>query len=66
MVKSFLIAGFRGFLGSGVRFLISCYIQASFTSAFPCGTFIVNILGSLLIKRNTILILQLLCLPFVN
>ncbi|OPL09887.1 MAG: camphor resistance protein CrcB [Firmicutes bacterium ML8_F2] len=49
MIKSFLIAGIGGFLGSGVRFLISRYIQISFASVFPWGTFLVNILGSLLI-----------------
>jgi fluoride exporter len=49
MVKSFLIAGIGGFLGSGARFLVSRYIQISCTSVFPWGTFWVNILGSLLI-----------------
>jgi CrcB protein len=49
MVKSFLIAGIGGFLGSGARFLVSRYIQLSFASVFPWGTFLVNILGSLLI-----------------
>lgn len=49
MVKSFLIAGIGGFLGSGARFLISRYIQISYTSVFPWGTFWVNIIGSLLI-----------------
>ena len=49
MVKSFLIAGIGGFLGSGARFLLSRYIQFSFISVFPWGTFIVNIFGSFLI-----------------
>lgn len=49
MVKSFIIAGIGGFLGSGTRFVISRYIQISSISVFPWGTFIVNILGSLLI-----------------
>ena len=49
MVKSFLIAGIGGFLGSGARFLISRYIQFSIISVFPWGTFIVNIIGSFLI-----------------
>ena len=49
MVKSFLIVGFGGFIGTVFRFIISRYIQESFTSTFPWGTFIVNILGSLLI-----------------
>ena len=49
MVKSLLIVGFGGFIGTAFRFLISRYIQVSFTSVFPWGTFIVNILGSLLL-----------------
>ena len=49
MVKSFFIAGIGGFLGSGARFLISRYIQLSYTSVFPWSTFSVNIFGSLLI-----------------
>lgn len=49
MVKSFIIAGIGGFLGSGARFIISRYFQISSVSVFPWGTFIVNILGSLLI-----------------
>ena len=49
MVKSLLIAGVGGFLGTAFRFLVSRYIQVSYISAFPWGTFIVNILGSLLI-----------------
>jgi CrcB protein len=49
MVKSLLIAGLGGFLGSGARFLIARYIQFSYISVFPWGTFIVNILGSFLI-----------------
>ncbi|SHE82993.1 CrcB protein [Mariniphaga anaerophila] len=49
MVKSFIIAGIGGFLGSGARFLVSRFIQISYTSVFPWGTFTVNIIGSLLI-----------------
>lgn len=49
MVKSLLIAGFGGFVGTVFRFLISRYIQINYISVFPWGTFLVNILGSLLI-----------------
>ncbi|HQO49875.1 MAG TPA: fluoride efflux transporter CrcB [Bacteroidales bacterium] len=49
MVKSILIIGFGGFLGTIFRFLVSRYFQFYYTSAFPWGTFTVNILGSLLI-----------------
>lgn len=49
MVKSFLIAGIGGFLGTGARFLLSRYIQLTYASVFPWGTFTINILGSFLI-----------------
>lgn len=49
MFKSLFIAGLGGFIGTALRFLISRYIQFSYDSVFPWGTFIVNILGSLLI-----------------
>ena len=46
MVKSLLIAGFGGFIGTALRFLITRYIQVSYISVFPWGTLFVNILGS--------------------
>lgn len=49
MVKSLLIAGFGGFVGTAFRFLIPRYIQINYISVFPWGTFLVNILGSLVI-----------------
>jgi len=49
MVKSVLIAGLGGFIGTALRFLITRYVQVSFFSEFPWGTFIVNIAGSFLI-----------------
>ena len=49
MIKLVLIAGMGGFLGTISRFLASRYIQTLFLSAFPFGTFIVNITGCLLI-----------------
>ncbi len=49
MVKSLLIAGLGGFIGTVFRFLISRYIQVEYISVFPWSTFIVNILGSLMI-----------------
>lgn len=48
MVKSLLIVGFGGFIGTIFRFLITRYIQVSYLSVFPWSTFLVNILGSLL------------------
>jgi protein CrcB len=49
MLKSILIAGIGGFIGTVFRFLVSRYIQVTYLSVFPWGTFLVNILGSLLI-----------------
>ncbi len=49
MVKSILIVGIGGFLGSASRFLISLYFQIYSASVFPWGTLSVNIIGSFLI-----------------
>lgn len=49
MVKSILIVGFGGFIGTVARFLISRYFQVNITSVFPWGTIIVNIAGCFLI-----------------
>jgi len=49
MIKTLLLVGTGGFLGSVSRFLASRYIQTGFPSAFPYGTFLVNITGCLLI-----------------
>lgn len=49
MVKSILVVGVGGFIGTVFRFLISRYFQINFSSVFPWGTFIVNIVGCFLI-----------------
>lgn len=49
MVKSILLVGFGGFIGSVARFLVSKYFQENMASVFPWSTFTVNIVGSLLI-----------------
>jgi len=49
MLKSILIVGIGGFIGTVARFLISRYFQFNITSVFPWGTFIINITGCLLI-----------------
>lgn len=49
MLKSLLIAGTGGFIGTVLRFLVSRYFQENTFSLFPWGTFTVNILGSLMI-----------------
>jgi len=49
MIKTLLLVGTGGFLGSVSRFLTSRFMQDNFPSAFPFGTFLVNISGCFLI-----------------
>jgi len=49
MIKTLLLVGTGGFLGSVSRFLASRYMQSYYPSAFPFGTFFVNITGCFLI-----------------
>jgi CrcB protein len=49
MLKSILIVGFGGFIGTVARFLTSRYFQENIASVFPWSTFTINIIGSLLI-----------------
>lgn len=49
MLRSFFIIGLGSFLGGGLRFLISRLMQVLIPHPFPVGTFIVNIVGCLLI-----------------
>ncbi|HET6559088.1 MAG TPA: fluoride efflux transporter CrcB [Prolixibacteraceae bacterium] len=49
MVKSLLIVGIGGFIGTVARFVVARYFQYNASSVFPWSTFIVNIAGCLLI-----------------
>ena len=49
MLKTLIIIGLGGFIGTIARYLISRYFQLNVSSMFPWGTFIINILGCLLI-----------------
>ena len=49
MIKTLLLVGTGGFLGSVSRFLASRYMQENFPTAFPFGTFFVNVAGCFLI-----------------
>jgi CrcB protein len=49
MIKTLLLIGTGGFLGSISRFLASRFVQNNIPSAFPYGTFLVNIAGCLFI-----------------
>lgn len=49
MIKLLFIIGTGSFLGGIARFLTSRFIQNTVVSAFPYGTFVVNIIGCFLI-----------------
>jgi fluoride exporter len=49
MIKTLILVGTGGFLGSISRFLASRFVQEHLPVAFPYGTFFVNISGCLLI-----------------
>jgi fluoride exporter len=49
MFRTLLLIGTGGFLGSISRYLASKFIQNNFSTAFPLGTFMVNIAGCFLI-----------------
>ena len=49
MLKAMLLAGLGGFFGTCLRYLTGKLCGALVVTAFPLGTFVVNILGSLII-----------------
>lgn len=49
MLKSMLIAGLGGFIGTCLRYLTGKMCQALVAGVFPLGTFVVNVVGSFLI-----------------
>ena len=49
ILKDFFVVGLGSFLGGGSRFLVSKVIGGLWASSFPLATFIVNLLGCLLI-----------------
>lgn len=49
MIKTILLVGSGGFVGSSLRYLLSRYIESNWLSSFPYGTFGVNIMGCLII-----------------
>lgn len=48
-IKQLLLVGIGGGIGSILRFLTSWFVNKYSLSAFPLGTFLVNIVGCLLI-----------------
>ena len=49
MFKNMLVVGFGGLIGSVARYLAVVFITDNSSTRFPLGTFIVNIVGCLLI-----------------
>ena len=49
MFKAMIIAGLGGFFGTCLRFLTGKFFHAVTSSAFPWGTFSVNVIGSFVI-----------------
>ena len=49
MFKAMIIAGVGGFIGTCLRFLTGKFFHAVTSSAFPWGTFSVNVIGSFVI-----------------
>lgn len=49
MIKMMLIAGTGGFVGTCLRFLTGKWCSAFYHGSFPLGTFLVNIIGCLII-----------------
>ncbi len=49
MLRTILIVGTGGFLGSALRYIIHVLVEKGMTSTFPWATFIANILGCFII-----------------
>jgi CrcB protein len=48
-MNTFLLVATGGFLGAISRFGLNNFIQSKHNQPFPCGTFIINITGSLIL-----------------
>ncbi|MCK3684986.1 fluoride efflux transporter CrcB [Maribellus sp. YY47] len=49
MLRTILIVGTGGFIGSVMRYLVQLLVEKGLSSTFPWGTFIANIAGSFII-----------------
>jgi CrcB protein len=49
MLRTLLIVGTGGFIGSVMRYLVQVFIEKGLASTFPWGTFVANIAGSFII-----------------
>ncbi|MDB4582366.1 fluoride efflux transporter CrcB [Draconibacterium sp.] len=49
MLRTILIVGAGGFIGSVMRYLVQIFVEKGLATTFPWGTFVANITGSLII-----------------
>lgn len=49
MLRTILLVGSGGFIGSVMRYLVQYYMEKNLESTFPWGTFIANVAGSFII-----------------
>ncbi len=49
MLRTILLVGSGGFIGSVLRYLVQYYMEKGLSSTFPWGTMIANIAGSFII-----------------
>ena len=49
MLRTILIVGTGGFIGSVLRYLVQIFVERDLSSTFPYGTLVANILGSFII-----------------
>jgi len=49
MLRTVLLVGTGGFIGSVMRYLLQVFVEKGMSSTFPLGTLIANIAGSFLI-----------------
>ncbi|MGE0019613.1 MAG: fluoride efflux transporter CrcB [Draconibacterium sp.] len=49
MLRTVLLVGAGGFIGSVMRYLLQVFVEKGMSSTFPLGTLIANIAGSFLI-----------------
>ena len=49
MIRTILLVGTGGFIGSVMRYLVQIFVEKGLSSTFPWGTFVANIAGSFII-----------------
>ncbi len=49
MLRTLLIVGSGGFIGSVMRYLVQQFVEKGATTTFPWGTFVANVAGSFII-----------------